>query len=79
MKLQELMNESTMSEAHDIYTRAEEMAYEESANGNQPVHDDRIFAIAKQLISNEVRDPRQAQVYLELIAKYIHQKRRQTA
>jgi hypothetical protein len=66
--------ESRMAEVDDIYTRAEELAYEESQGGNRPVDGDRIFAIAKQIIHNEIRDAAQAASMTELISERINKR-----
>jgi len=69
MKILELLNEGFGGVVDEILIRAEDIAFDEAANsGGQSVQDDRIFAIAKQIISNEIKDPRKASGIEELIA-----------
>lgn len=60
-----------MAELDDIFTRAEELAYDESRDQNHGVNGDRILAIAKQIIHNEVRDPIIASTMVDAISDRI--------
>lgn len=75
MKIVEL-HENRIAEVDDIFRRAEELAYEEAADQRHGVSDDRIFAIAKQIIHNEVRDPAIASGMIDLISDRINQLRK---
>ena len=71
MRIYELY-ESRMKELDMLYQKAEELAYDEAHDQHHGVSGDRILAIAKQLIHNEVRDPAIASAMIDSIADCIH-------
>lgn len=72
MKIIEL-NEDRMTQADDIFNQAEALAYEEASEQHHGVSGDRIFAISKQIIHNEVQDPAVASAMIDLMSDRIHQ------
>ncbi len=77
MGIFQFVNEmSRMAEADDIFTRAEELAYDEAGNSGSGLNDDRILAIAKQLIHNEIQDPAVATATIDLVSDRIYQLRK---
>ena len=77
MHLIELL-ENRVAQADEIFKMAEQLAYEEARDQHHGVSDDRILAIAKQLIHNDVRDPAMATAMVDLISDRIHQMRKRT-
>ena len=72
MKLSEL-HESRMAELDALFQQAEEMAFDEAQNQRHSVSGDRVLAIAKQLIHNEVRDQAMASALIDAISDRVHQ------
>ena len=60
----------------DIFTRAEELAYDEASTQGGNLNDDRILAIAKQLIHNEFQDQAVAASMVDAVADRIYMKRK---
>jgi len=71
MKIFELQ-ESRVAELDELYRQAEKLAYDEAHDQHHGVSGDRILAIAKQLIHNEVRDPAIASSMIDAVADRIH-------
>lgn len=77
MSIFQFVNEmSRMSELDDIFTRAEELAYDEASTQGNNLNDDRILAIAKQLIHNEIQDQAVATSMVDAVADRIYMKRK---
>ena len=67
------LQESRMAELDLLFQRAEELAFDEAQDQRHGVSGDRIIAIAKQLVHNEVRDPAIASSMIDAVADRVHQ------
>ncbi len=77
MGIFQFVNEmSKMSRLDDLFKRAEELAYEEADVQGGRLNDDRILAIAKQLIHNEIQDPAVAKAAIDAVSDRIYRSRK---